>query len=159
MTQHARRSGPVGRILRVVLGVVMLWWIRPAVDAGGSFLAGAILLAALLFVFYLAAHLALTRSDARPRHAVGVLLAAGPPVAVGVLGMPGGVLFGRGEGIVAALLYIGLSLLVMAARGARGCEVMVVPNLLLRREVSLPCLLFGPIDAWEDRRRRGVEGA
>jgi hypothetical protein len=52
----------------------------------------------------------------------------------------------------AALLFYGLSMLVAAARGYRGCEVLAVSNWLLRRDDQVGCLLFGPIDAVDTRR-------
>jgi hypothetical protein len=48
-------------------------------------------------------------------------------------------------------LYIGASLIVMAARGDPGCEVMTLPNVILGKETELPCLLFSPIDALEKK--------
>ena len=46
----------------------------------------------------------------------------------------------------AALLFYGVSMLVAAARGYAGCEVLAVSNWLLRRDDQIGCLLFAPID-------------
>ena len=65
--------------------------------------------------------------------------------------------------VVAALIYpvvilvgIGAPLVLQAAIGRRGCELMAVSNLLLRRHDYLFCLPFSPIDNWEYRRRSGT---
>ena len=51
----------------------------------------------------------------------------------------------------AALLFYGGSMLVAAARGYAGCEVLAVSNWLLNRDDQIGCALFWPIDALEAR--------
>jgi hypothetical protein len=46
----------------------------------------------------------------------------------------------------AALIFYGASMLLAAARGYGGCEVLAVSNWLLRRDDQVGCLLFAPID-------------
>jgi len=53
----------------------------------------------------------------------------------------------------AALLFYGVSMLVAAARGYAGCEVLAVSNWLLRRDDQVGCLVFSPIDHLERSRR------
>lgn len=53
---------------------------------------------------------------------------------------------------VAMLVAVGVPLVVMAVAGRCGCELMAIPNLLLRRNDYLFCLPFSPIDAWERSR-------
>src|SRR5215469_16127355 len=53
----------------------------------------------------------------------------------------------------AALLFYGASLLLAAARGYAGCEVLAVPNWLLRRDDEVGCVVFAPVDALERGRR------
>jgi len=52
----------------------------------------------------------------------------------------------------AALIFYGASMLLAAARGYAGCEVLAVPNWLLRRDDQVGCVLFAPVDALERRR-------
>jgi hypothetical protein len=52
----------------------------------------------------------------------------------------------------AALLFYGASMLLAAARGYAGCEVLAVPNWLLRRDDQVGCVLFAPVDALERGR-------
>jgi hypothetical protein len=51
----------------------------------------------------------------------------------------------------AAALFYGASLLIASWRGLPGCEVTVLPNLLLRRDDQIGCPIFSPVDAAEAR--------
>lgn len=55
----------------------------------------------------------------------------------------------------AALIFYGASLLLAAARGYAGCEVLAVPNWLLHRDDQVGCVVFAPVDALERRRAAG----
>jgi hypothetical protein len=52
----------------------------------------------------------------------------------------------------AALLFYGASMLLAAARGYAGCEVLAVSNWLLRRDDQIGCLLFAPVDMLSEKR-------
>jgi len=52
----------------------------------------------------------------------------------------------------AVWLWIGMSLVLAAARGDAGCEVLAVANLLTGRRERVGCIVFTPIDAAEARR-------
>lgn len=54
----------------------------------------------------------------------------------------------------AALIFYGTTMLVAAARGYAGCEVLAISNWVLGRDDQVGCLLFEPIDRAE---RREVE--
>lgn len=54
---------------------------------------------------------------------------------------------------VAVWVSIGAPLVLLASVGRNGCELLTVPNLVLRRDDYLFCLPFSPIDTWERRRR------
>jgi hypothetical protein len=49
----------------------------------------------------------------------------------------------------AALLFYGASMLVAAARGYAGCEVLAVSNWVLARDDQVGCLVFAPVDRVE----------
>ena len=53
---------------------------------------------------------------------------------------------------VALYVFFGLSMLLAALRGYDGCEVLALPNLILRRQDALWCPLYTPIDAAAGRR-------
>ena len=56
----------------------------------------------------------------------------------------------------AAMLFYGTTMLVAAARGYAGCEVLAISNWVLRRDDQVGCLLFEPIDRVE-RRPAGAD--
>jgi len=49
---------------------------------------------------------------------------------------------------IAALFY-GSAMLLAAARGYAGCEILAVSNLVLRRQDQVGCVLFSPLDEVE----------
>ena len=51
----------------------------------------------------------------------------------------------------AALLFYGASMLLAAARGYGGCEVLAISNWILRRDDQIGCLVLSPIDDYERR--------
>ena len=53
---------------------------------------------------------------------------------------------------VALYVFFGLSMLLAALRGYDGCEILALPNLILRRQDAIWCPLYTPIDADERRR-------
>jgi hypothetical protein len=54
----------------------------------------------------------------------------------------------------ATLIFYGASMLLAAARGYAGCDVLAVSNALLRRDDQIGCALFWPVDAAEARLTR-----
>jgi hypothetical protein len=50
---------------------------------------------------------------------------------------------------VAVLVTVSAPLLLLAAVGRNGCELLAVSNLVLGRNDYLFCLPFSPIDRWE----------
>ena len=51
----------------------------------------------------------------------------------------------------AALLFYGASMLVAAARGYAGCEVLALSNWVLHRDDQVGCVFFEPVDLAERR--------
>jgi hypothetical protein len=56
----------------------------------------------------------------------------------------------------AALLFYGSSMLLAAARGYAGCEVLAVSNWVLGRDDQIGCAVFWPVDTAEDSRQQAV---
>ncbi|MGH8397424.1 MAG: hypothetical protein ACRETA_04170 [Gammaproteobacteria bacterium] len=54
--------------------------------------------------------------------------------------------------------FFGVSLVIQALRGDRGCEVMTLPNLVFRRRANFPCLVFSPLDRFEESIYRAIRG-
>jgi hypothetical protein len=65
--------------------------------------------------------------------------------------------FGQGEGALAVITFLGISLVVAGVRAAAGCEVMAIPSLLFRKHSELACLIFSPLDSLERKLRRKRE--
>jgi hypothetical protein len=106
---------------------------------------------AALVAFYMLLHRLVSTRPAGFGPWLGPIIALVPLVLVYVLGVGGGPIWGAGEGQLGALTFIGLSLVVAGLRGDRGCEVMAIPNALTGKNSHLACLLFSPVDRWEQR--------
>ena len=81
----------------------------------------------------------------RPRH----MICSGPGcalVAVLVIANAATVAPTSADGSVTIWVWLGVSMLVAAARGYGGCEVLAIPNLLTGRRDQIGCLLYTPID-------------
>ncbi len=139
-------AAPASRFLRFLLGAALLSWIVPPVLAASpanqlrvwAVVAGLTLLYGLV-------HWLVGRSLTWLHPWLGAVIAVGPVTIVALAGsIPS----------AAAILYIGLSLVLIAIRGEPGCEVLAIPAAISRRPTHLACLLFSPLD-WIERRLFG----
>ncbi|HEV3392077.1 MAG TPA: hypothetical protein VG103_01085 [Chthoniobacterales bacterium] len=149
------RAPPIGRSLRLALGLILIVILVLAgrhVDA--RFLLRTALLVAALTAAYSLIHLLGSRWCAGLKKWAGAALATGLLVTVYLIGGPGGLLFGKGEGEFAAGTFLGISLLFAAIRGDGGCELMSIPAALFGKGSNLACIVFSPIDSLERRVRR-----
>ncbi len=154
-SQGARRAPPLGRVLRILIGLGLLAQVTPVyfhVDPGLAI--GAVLLMLGLMAVYSLLHVVVSRRLVTLSPALGAVVGLGTLVAVYLAGAPGGPLLGRGEGELAAGTFFGVSLLIAGVRADPGCEVMAIPSALFRKHAELACLVFSPLDAWERRWRR-----
>jgi hypothetical protein len=55
------------------------------------------------------------------------------------------------NGNVSLWVWLGASMLLAAARGYGGCEVLAVSNLITGRPDQIGCILYTPIDRWETK--------
>jgi hypothetical protein len=147
-----RAIGTVGTVARVVVGVFLLGTVV-AGEATRGFHPAAWLLALVGFPAVL-----LTVTSLRARHSRGGIRATGP---VGHLlnaavfaALYTTVWYAPAIGFTsdAALIFYGASMLLAAARGYAGCEVMALSNWLLRRDDQVGCVLFAPVDQLERSR-------
>ena len=72
-----------------------------------------------------------------------------PLVALYVAGASQAPILGRGVGELAALTFLGISLVVAGVRADPGCDVMAIPGALFGKHTELPCLVFSPLDRLE----------
>jgi hypothetical protein len=84
---------------------------------------------------------------------LGAFMAVGLLVVLCVLSWPPVAILGRGEGELAAVTFLGISLLIAAWQAAPGCELMAVPDLFFGKNAEMPCLIFSPLD-WLERKLR-----
>jgi hypothetical protein len=70
--------------------------------------------------------------------------------AAGGSGLP---IIGQGRGQLAAVTFLGISLVVAGVRALPGCEVMAIPAVLFRKDVEVSCFIFSPLDALERKLR------
>jgi hypothetical protein len=147
-----RRIGPWGTTTRLVAGAAMVAWAlavpheHPVFDLPG---AGSRLWGSVVGLVVLPALLTVAVA-LRGRSAAPLRLGHGYALAVAVLVVLLAQVFP-----VAIMVGIGGTLLLLGVLGRGGCEVMAVPNLVLRRRDYLVCLPFTPIDSWERAGREG----
>jgi len=142
----------IGRSLRALVGLLLFVSIAPFyLNSDWGVRLAALATSAGLVMLYTVAHWIASGLSGAASRWLGSLVAFGVLILVYMLGSGGGSMWGQGEGQLAVLTFLGLSLLAAGWRGDPGCEVLAIPNALLRGTSRFPCLLFSPID-WVERR-------
>lgn len=106
-----------------------------------------------LVAIYSLIHIAISRRIVAFGHCIGAVVAAGLLVALYVAGGSGSPILGRGRGQLAAVTFLGVSLVLAGVRAVPGCEVMAIPDMLFGKHTELPCLIFSPLDKLERKLR------
>ena len=146
------RTKPIGRLLRFVVGGLLLALVFPYYRAENWVSIVITLGVALgLVALYLLIHLFIWNYLPSLNQYLGALLAWVPGLLLFVLG---GV-----HGQVAVVTYVGVSLLLASARADPGCEVMSIPNLIFEMPAHLACLVFSPVDWLEAKMDKHFHGA
>ena len=154
-----RTAPPIGRALRVVMGLVLLIYVAPVYrHLEVCIVLGTVLLMLGLLAVYGVLHVLISRRLLALGPGPGAIVGLGILVALYVGGGLGGPFLGHGEGALAAVTFLGISLLVAGIRAQPGCEVMAIPSALLRQRTELACLVFSPTD-WLERRWRSRRAA
>ncbi len=152
MSDGIERAKPIGRVLRLLTGVILLISVVQVVRrASLDYILASSGVVVGLLLFYMLVHLLISKHLPHINRWLGALVAVMPVALVFILGQGGGYLFGQGEGATGALAYIGLSLLIDVIRADAGCEVMALPGLLSKKRTHLACLAFTPIDWLEEK--------
>jgi hypothetical protein len=84
---------------------------------------------------------------------LGTIVASVLLVALYVAGFSRLSILGGGKGQLAAVTFLGISLVVAGVRAAPGCELMAIPDLLFGKNTELMCLIFSPLDRLERKLR------
>jgi len=154
LLQQPRQAPPVGRALRILLGLVLVVYTVPTYFRVPVPLAvRALLLVLGLVGVYSLIHILVSRRIVAFGPLLGAVVANGLLVVVYVAGGPGSLILGRGEGALAAVTFLGISLLVAGVRAAPGCEVMAIPGVLFGEHTELACMIFSPVDKLERKLR------
>lgn len=149
--ENTARALRFGRVARFLFGGFLLIWAAPYfLRAPLQLGLPALGVAIGLVVFYSLFHLVVLRFFSGMNRWWGAILANVFLATMLVLGQPGGLVFGQGEGVLGTAVFIGLSLLFAALHADPGCEMMSIPAILLKRHTHLACILFSPID-WIER--------
>jgi hypothetical protein len=151
-TNGIAQAPPVARALRILFGVVLIAYVTPIyLRVPLSVIVGSLLLVLSLIGVYSLIHIGVSRRIVGP--CVAAILAAILLVALYVAGASRFPILGRGVGQLAAVTFLGVSLVVAGVRAAPGCEVMAIPGLLFGKHTELACLIFSPLDSLERKLR------
>jgi hypothetical protein len=143
----------VGRALRILLGLVLMVYVAPVYFQVSVHLTVRVLLLMLgLIGVYGVIHIVVSRRIVFGP-CLGAVVAAGLLVALYIAGGLGSPILGHGEGELAAVTFLGISLVVAGVRAAPGCELMAIPGLLFGKHTELACLIFSPLDRLERKLR------
>lgn len=150
--QSVKRSRPIGRFLRFIVGILLLATALPFLFRGsGKFLLLTLAVFLALVGFYSLIHFLIFRFFSGINRWVGAGIANLPMVVVFLLGVGGGLVFGNGEGQLGVMIFVGVSLILAGIRADYGCEVLSIPGLFLGRNSHLACIVFSPIDWMESK--------
>ena len=152
--QQPSKAPPMGRALRILLGLVLIGYTVPVYFRIPIRLAvGAWLLGLGLIGVYSLIHIVVSRRVVAFGPFLGAVVANGLLIALYVAGGSGLPILGHGEGQLAAVTFFGISLVVAGVRGAPGCELMAIPGLLFGKHTELACVIFSPLDKLERKLR------
>ena len=153
-----RQAPPLGRVLRILLGLVLLAYAVPVYFqvplrvAVGSFLLMLGLLGFYSLILVSSRRLTLFSTW------LGAIVTTGVLVAVYVAGASRSPILGGGKGQLATVTFLGVSLVVAGVRAVSGCELMAIPGVFFHTHTDLACIIFSPLDKLERalRRKRSV---
>ncbi len=140
-----RAIGTIGTVGRVILGLFLIlvpvwgpaWWGGEGLHWHEPVIGLVLFPAAVMLFQWVRLQVTTERLDATG--ALGFCV----NLAIGI------VLFSAPQTRDAFSLFLGVSLLLAAARGYAGCEVTAISNWILRRDDQVGCIVFSPIDEAE----------
>jgi hypothetical protein len=154
--QQPRQAPPVGRVLRVLLGLVLIVYVTPVYfRVPARVVVGSLLLILGLIAIYTLIDIVAARRIIiafSPR--LATVAAHGLLVVLYVAGASRLRILGHGRGQLAVVTFLAISLVVAGVRALSGCELMAIPGIFFRKDTELACLVFSPLDKLE-RKLRG----
>jgi hypothetical protein len=150
----------VGRVLRILLGLVLMVYVAPVYfRVPMRVVVGSLLMMLGLIGVYSLIHIVVSRRIIALGPSLGAILPPGLLVALYIAGASGLPIVGRGKGELAAVTFLGISLVVAGVRAVPGCELMAIPDVFFRKHTELTCLIFSPLDRLERKLRGWFGGA
>lgn len=141
-------------MLRILLGVVLLVYTVPFYFRVPVSIAVRVLLLMLgLVAVYSLIHIVVSRRIVFFGPRLGAVVANGLLVALYFVGTSQLPILGHGKGQLAAVTFLGVSLVVAGVRAVPGCEVMAIPGAFFGKDTELACLIFSPLDRLERKLR------
>src|SRR6266481_2036675 len=129
LLQQPRQAPPMGRALRILLGLVLIVYTVPVYfQVPRRVAVGAWLLVLGLIGVYSLIHIVVSRRIVAFGSCLGAVVAFGLLVAFYVAGASVLPILGHGKGQLAAATFLGISLVVAGVRAAPGCELMAIPG-------------------------------
>src|SRR6266404_3377683 len=138
LLQQPRQAPPVGRALRILLGLALMVYVTPVyfqVPARVS--VGSLLLIVGLIGIYSLLHMAVSQRIVPLGSGLAAIVANGLLVVLYFAGASGLPILGHGKGQLAAFTFLGVSLVIAGVRAAPGCELMAVPGVLFGKHTEL----------------------
>lgn len=155
LPEQSRRAPPVGRVLRVLLGVGLIAYVLPVYfQVPRRIVVESLLVMLGLIGVYSLILAVLSRRIALSNQWLAAVAASGMLVVLYVLGGSRLPIVGGGRGQLAAATFLGISLVVAGLRAVPACELMAIPGLFFGNRTDLPCLIFSPLDKLEHKLRR-----
>lgn len=160
LLQEPRRAPPVGRVFRLVLGLALIAYVTPVYFRVPAQLAveSFLLILGLIGVYSLIHFVVARRIIIAFSPRLTTVAVHGLLVALYVAGASRLPIFGHGAGQLAAVTFLGISLVIAGVRAVSGCELMAIPDVFFRKDTELACLIFSPLDRIE-RKLRSKHGA
>ena len=150
-----RRAPPMGRALRILLGLALIAYVAPVYfRIPLRVVTASLLLAVGLAVAY---GVILAIPSRFIGSTIGAVFVHALLVGLYVAGFSKLPIVGSGRGQLAAVVFLGVSLVVAGIRGLVGCELMAIPGAFFRGRGEVPCLMFSPLDKLERRLRDGMK--
>ncbi len=144
----------MGRALRILLGLALMVYVAPVYfQVSARVSVGSLLLIVGLIGIYSVLHMAVSQRIVPSGSGLAAIVANGLLVVLYFIGATGLPIVGGGKGALAAVTFLGISLVVAGVRAAPGCEVMAIPGLLFGKHTELACLIFSPLDRLERKLR------
>ncbi len=152
-TQNIQPSttGPIGMTTRAILGVLFLaLTIRVFIVSNKQNLLISLILSFSVFILITFIYFVLHKLIESKKIQLNSFVAAS--LANGIVGafMGLGYFLQNLELFVGSTSYVGITLLITSYKRYTGCEVMSLPAVLTKKHTPMPCIVFTPIDKWEN---------